>query len=467
MKKWEKIFAIDYRSVALFRMGTALCLIWDSLERLQDAQDFLTNAGLFPLSVYHHYRMNNPVFSIYGWSDRNLWPIFLLFVTIALGVLLVFGIFPRLLALLLWFLNVSLHQRNPHVLFGGDLLLQTCLFWLVFIPSRPQQKAQKNFCNGVSFAVIIQITLIYIMAGWQKTGSDWHDGTASFYAVSIGMYQTMAGAWLRKWPLLLKIATYFTLNLERWGAALFFLPSENSWTRTLAFILLAGMHLIFATALRLYYFPWLDIALLCLLIPTDLWEKLKWNPRIGYSRFAHAHWISASALIFIVWITLLNLQAVGAVTLPSKLDVLARMSRMRQTWALFSPSPFHFSSWVVFEAERTDGKKQIIKIHGFGANSFSRPDFIGDTYPTLDWLRFSPVLVSAQNLPGAIRGFGKFVCRVANEENKQAVKRFSVYIVRDITKLDPYKAPEIHVDRVIGGDCRNDDFSSFAINWSE
>jgi hypothetical protein len=465
IKNWKKHFAIDYRSVALFRMGTALCLFWDTTARLLDAKDFLTESGVFPLWAYNLFHEKRVGFSIYAWSSNDHWPVFLLLLTLGLGVMLFIGSYPRIAAIALWLLNISIHQRNPFVQFGGDTLLQTCLFWLMFTPSRPEKEGEETFSNGLSIALFLQIAIIYISAGWQKNGADWQDGSASFYAVSIGMYGTATGEWLRQWPLLLKFSTFFVLYLERCGSLLFFLPWKNAWSRASAFFLLGCMHLTFAVCLQLYFFAYLDMALLCLLIPSEVWQSLNWRPKIRVSSFAEPKWIPAIAVFLIFWLGLLNLQSVKLVNLPWPVNAVSAVFRLEQAWALFAPSPFHFSNWVVIEAE-SQRKKEVVKLHGFGASSFFRPASVVDSYASIDWLRYYPILLRTQETPSAIRAFGRFVCRVMNEEEKRNAEKFNIYIVRDYNKQGPSDgSAKPIVDRVLSGDCRKKDFSAFAMNY--
>src|SRR4051812_46677983 len=132
---WRSIFAIDYRSIVLFRKGLALCILWDCFERLKTVNDFLTDFGLYPRSLFQFRQQAGWTFSFHNWSGTPEWSTFLLVVIALLSVTLFFGIYPRVCSLFLWILTISLHHRNPNDIFGGDILKQVTLFWSMFLPA--------------------------------------------------------------------------------------------------------------------------------------------------------------------------------------------------------------------------------------------------------------------------------------------------------------------------------------------
>lgn len=470
---WKNTFAIDYRSVVLFRMGLGLCLLWDCLERLRDAKYFLSDFGVLPLRLYTLQREIVPGFSSYSWSGGELWVTSLLLFTIFLAGALFWNFYPRCAAAAAWLMTVSVQHRNPYDVYGGDALLATALLWALFLPlSGPEQKDRKSFSNGVSLAVFVQIAIIYAFAGWKKSGTEWMDGSAVFYALSIGMYGRPIGEWLLQFPTLLKLATFLVLYLERLGWLSFFIPSPKNWIRTVGFLLFAIMHLAFIFCLRLHFFPWLDIAFLTLLIPTEAWDWVQarsWPTppvRMPAMTASGRHWGTArsvGALILVLWLALINFQGIGKVQLPQRSWELSSAFRLYQEWGFFAPNPFSFSHWFVWEVTYPDKKKEIVALNGFGAKSFERPASVSETYPTLDWLRFSPVLMQGDRLQKINLAVGRFACRVWNKEESQRVVAFSLYIVRDFTKADFKAGSDMRINKIMTGDCRHRRFNLFPL----
>ncbi|MEM6985856.1 MAG: hypothetical protein AAF499_04885, partial [Pseudomonadota bacterium] len=132
-RAFERVFALDLRSVALFRVGLAVAVLSDLLYRASDLSAFYTDAGVLPRTVLREAINAQPV-SLHALSGGAGLQIGL-FVLCALAALaLLIGYRSQLAAFVCWALMLSLHQRNPLLLQGGDDLLVILLFFGFLLP---------------------------------------------------------------------------------------------------------------------------------------------------------------------------------------------------------------------------------------------------------------------------------------------------------------------------------------------
>src|SRR5207342_1437647 len=92
------------------------------------------NSGVLPLSVLFEHNWNPYFFSFH--TASGLWHVqalYFLLAAIFAGCILL-GYKTRLTTLLSWVFLLSLQNRNPLILQGGDDLLRMLLFWGIFLP---------------------------------------------------------------------------------------------------------------------------------------------------------------------------------------------------------------------------------------------------------------------------------------------------------------------------------------------
>ena len=98
--RWVALISLDLRSLALFRVCLGLILLADLGIRAGDLHPHYTDAGVLR-------------------ADE---------------IALLVGFYTRAATFLSFVLLLSLHNRNPLVLHGGDSLLRLLLFWSLLLP---------------------------------------------------------------------------------------------------------------------------------------------------------------------------------------------------------------------------------------------------------------------------------------------------------------------------------------------
>lgn len=286
--KVEEVLGLDLRSLALFRIGIALIVLADLIIRFSDIKVFYSDAGVLPRTALKEVLASPYYWSIFFLSGQPfiLGLIFLLAILIALALLV--GYRTRLATIATWAMIISIHNRNPALLFAADDVLRAILFWAMFLPlgacysidsalNSSTNPLPKRVVSGATFALIMQICFIYMWSAAFKAKSPlwWPDGDAVYYALSFDQYATPFGQFLLSLPQgFLKLLTFSAFGFEWLGFLLVFIPVYNSFFRCLAIVLFILLHIGFGLSFTLGIFPLLCIFIWLVFIPTSVWEYL-------------------------------------------------------------------------------------------------------------------------------------------------------------------------------------------------
>lgn len=149
-----------------------------------------------------------------------------------------------------------------------------------------------------TLAIYIQYCCMYWIAYYMKVGESWRNGTAGFvsnityhwivfYALSLDMYVTDFGKFLRNFPTLLQILTHSTMLLEGFLPIVILFPFFRSWVKLIMIFLISGLHigllfieisyliLGFGLCLEIGMFPLIPPIGCILFIPSMCWNKLE------------------------------------------------------------------------------------------------------------------------------------------------------------------------------------------------
>ena len=280
----QRLFNLDLRALAFFRMGLACLLICDLFNRSLFLRDHYTKDGLLPLPALFGKFYNSYHFSLNFINDSFLFQAFLFFIFFASSCCLLFGYRTKVATILCWVFIVSLQNRNPMVLQAGDTLLRLLLFWSIFLPlgafasvdaaMGKGKVTQKTIGNTASFAILFQVATLYLMTGLLKTSPEWWPNlTASLKALHMEQFTTNFGLFIRQFEGFIKAGTAVVYVLELLAFLLLFSPF---WMiRLFGALTLMGMHLGFALSMRLGLFPFTDIVSLILFLPSQVWDQFE------------------------------------------------------------------------------------------------------------------------------------------------------------------------------------------------
>ncbi len=280
------LFGCDLRTLALLRVNLGGLLIVDLILRARDLGDHYTDAGVLPRAALLETATGwRPSLHLVSGSAEI--QALLLIVAGLVAVALMVGYRTRLATVVSWVLLISLHNRNPMVLQGGDVLLRMLLFWGMFLPlgarysvdaalRRPDGAEPNRFFSLATMALLVQVMSVYFFSALLKSDPVWiPDGTAVYYALSINYHATPVAEWLRQFPRLLQGLTYYVWCLELIAPILMFSPVFHRPLRLVLMVLLITMHVGFILCLRIGLFPYISIASLLAFTPGWVWDRLE------------------------------------------------------------------------------------------------------------------------------------------------------------------------------------------------
>lgn len=417
----QRLAGIDLRSLAAFRIGLGVVLLWDLFTSLSSAEALYSEAGMVPLAVAEQLRESPWMVSLHSLSGSAAWPVAVIVFQIVAAVCLLAGWRTQLAAAISWALLCSLQARNPVVLHGGDTVLRMLLFWSLFLPlgakwsvdavqGRRSCFAEKGRVFVVaSLALLFQTAMVYWFTAALKWGNEWtRDGTAIYYALSVDQFVKTPGLWLLAFPRVCHALTFCVWWLEILGPFLAFIPWRMAWWRVGVVGAFLTLHLGFALSMRLGPFPMTMMVAWLPFLPAEFWD---WIGRRGeqspgtLERGSTHRWmrhgvVQTFALICLFYVLFWNLRTTNRERweglFPSSLNPFGFALRLDQYWALFAPKPLTEDGWLVLEATQKDGTK-VDLIRGGREVSYEKPPLISAEFRDYKWQKMEMNLYLAQH----------------------------------------------------------------------
>ena len=279
----DRLFGIDTRSLALFRVGLSLVLLDELIVRARNLTAFYTDQGVMPRSFIIENTQNVWSFSLHLASGSAYFEAFLFLCAILAAIAFLFGYKTRLATFISWLLLASLYVRNPEVQSSGDILMLMLLFWGLFLPlnlhwSVDRARATNDsvvplrVLSTATAAVLVQAALVYLFAALLKTGEPWHNGTAIWLTLNWDQGTTALGRAMLGFPWLLSLLTPVVLWFELLAPIALFIPFYTPVVRLVVVPLLVLMHLSFAVLMVLATFPFVSIVSVIPFLPSRFWN---------------------------------------------------------------------------------------------------------------------------------------------------------------------------------------------------
>lgn len=355
---WLAPFRLDLRSLALGRVFLGLVLLWDLTLSFFWRHRYYDELGVLPRAEFAGLTGLESTWSPYFLLSETGFTTFLLLLTIVCAGLFTIGWRTRVVTPAMWFLMLSLHERNPWILIGGDSWLRATLFWLIFLPcaryysldAREQSEDEESpttIASAASLGLVVQVVFIYLWAGIAKSGEGYRDGTSLYYLLSGSEFGQPRARWLLYFPSVLRTASQMVPWLEVGSACCLIVPFATSYSRRLGIVLLACLHGGIWYGMRLHHFTAVAFAtLLMLWLPTAV--ERPWKGRLS-------KWLSVGLMLWTLALLIYNPVRVLGLTSLSKQDLIrAKMLGLEQLWQLFAPTA-PTSSFLVCPVAILDG----------------------------------------------------------------------------------------------------------------
>ena len=286
----NRIFGLDLRSLALFRISLGFLVVIDTILRLGDLKAHYTDQGVLPRHILIDPASN--LLSEFGISAYFLggstpFILALMLLQIVIGFALIIGFKTRFVTVVAWLLIISLHSRNPLIITGGDSLLSVLLMWSIFLPlgarysvDRALNSSSYDIPNHVSsFAsagLIIQVICVYVFNWLNKLDPVWIiDHTALYYTLHADIFVTHLGKILRNFLGLTQFLTMTIHMFQLIGPVLLLIPFWVQQMRAIVIIFFVMFHIGIALTLNIGYFPYVSIVSWLALTPAGFWDYLE------------------------------------------------------------------------------------------------------------------------------------------------------------------------------------------------
>ncbi len=469
----KSVFTLDLKALALMRIGMGIVVILDLCIRFSDIKAHYSDQGLLPLDLLFKRAWDPWNISIHVIS--GLWQVQAILFAIAcfFALLLIFGYRTQLVSSITWFLLLSLQNRNPLILQGGDELLRMVLFWGIFLPwgkyysldriTSAVKTAETSWFGIAGIGYILQIASVYFFSALLKKPSpEWtSEGTAIYYALSLDQMVFPIGKLIYPHFTFLKYLTFFVFYLEFLTPVLFFVPVFNPFFKALAIILLFGLHLGIACTLFVGLFFIIGIITLIGLFPSAWTKKideeiplLKWVISIIGNKMVY--WFnktmpiktnskSTSETESSLIITLLSAVIIYSLVWNWQTTVFAdfkikgsprgigQLLGINQNWGMFAPNVFKDDGWYIFEAKAKNNLLIDIGMNGEPVN-YNKPVSIVSLFKNDRWRKYSENLLFVNNCD--IRPYYcNFLIKEWNQEHlENPISELKVVYMKEVTK---------------------------------
>lgn len=389
-----RLFSIDLRSLALFRIGLATVFLCDlACFRFPELDAFYVDGGMFSVANAKDWFDGSAYWSLCWLSGSATFQACMFALTAVFAFLLLLGWRTRWMTMACWVMAVSIANRNPLVCNYGDTLLQIFLFWSLFLPlgARWSLDAKRNLdtqcehrekyvCSAASAAALLQLSFVYFFAAIWKWNADWLDGAAA--EIALHLEYARRDSWLDQliYTPLLKPLTIATLFLELLGPLVIWIPWRTQVFRCAmiaAFCLLHfSIELLFTPALLSY----MCVVAWLLFLPSSFWDS-RWVQRILPARpsdaadAADATASEAAALsgvalhrqrlangiclVLLFYALLWNVATLPSKKLeflvPQNLRWIGQVTMLGQTWDMFF-RPSQHNGWHKARARLANGE---------------------------------------------------------------------------------------------------------------
>ncbi|MFB6168658.1 MAG: HTTM domain-containing protein [Haloferacaceae archaeon] len=467
---------VDARALAALRVGLGLLLVADLLGRARDIRAFYTDAGVLPRSA--HAELTAEWFRSVHLLSGDLWFQALLFVVAAVAAtVLTVGYRTRTATAVSWLLLVSLHNRMPVVLNGGDVLLRMVLLWAIFLPlgarwavdaRRRADGATRDRTGRVaslaSAGLLLQVVTMYsVNAALKLSGTLWVEGSAIRYVFSLEQFTTPVGALLATHPELLVAVDRVWLALVTGSVLLVLL---RGWPRAALVGAFAGGHLSMYLTMRLGLFPFIACVALLAFLPPVVWDRLaegadRVDVRPGRALAAAdrvlprlptlpppgrvRETLATLAVVCVLVLAVLgNVQPATTVRdrVPDAADPVLDLAvdarpavyatRTDQYWTMFAPEPMRTDGWYVVPA-RLENDSRVDALHRRPVR-WTTPDDVAASYPNARWRKYLVNLWRPGFAPYRDH-LADYLCRRWNATHETDIVALDLYYVEQPGRL--------------------------------
>jgi predicted DCC family thiol-disulfide oxidoreductase YuxK/uncharacterized membrane protein YphA (DoxX/SURF4 family) len=295
LKHFKNSLGFDLRSLAFYRFFLGIIVIADVIYRLNDLTNFYTDVGLIPRSLFLN-EMTMPWSLSFHLANGSFgFAVFMFSLQIVIGLMLLFGYKTRWAIVGAFVMMVSVHNRNWLINNGGHDVLRAILFISIFLPLNKrfsidsalekERVTENQYFSTWVLTFFLQVFLIYYMSYLLKDSDIWRkDYTAFFYSSRLDIFSKPFGIWLRQFPDLGKVITFFSIYLECLGPVILvfsFFFGKRWWKIRIALVFLfIAFHFSIFLTMKIGLFTFICEVMWLIFLPGDFWDVIQRNSEI-------------------------------------------------------------------------------------------------------------------------------------------------------------------------------------------
>ncbi|PSF37731.1 HTTM domain-containing protein [Aphanothece hegewaldii CCALA 016] len=359
----KKIFELDLRSLAFFRIAFAVLIITNLWERFSSLTAHYSDYGVLPRSFLGQGLSEPWVWSIHLFSGEPALQAILFFIAFLSAFALLIGYRTQFAIVICWLLQVSIINRNWLINTGGDKEVALLLFWSIFLPlgayysvdsalNISKKTIPKTYFSGATIAYTLQVCMVYWFAWALKSDPMWwRDGTAVYAALSIDYMATSFGSFLLNFPSLLVFFNFLTLKIELLAPFLLFIPVKMSFFRSFAVILFILMHIGFGLSLRLGVFSFIGAIAWLSFIPSSIWDTLsqRWIKSQEFYQVYYNSGCDTTIKLIGILKTFLILPNDLFIPVQNNLDIFNLLKNKNRLWLVIDSNSQQYEQFSAFK----------------------------------------------------------------------------------------------------------------------
>lgn len=405
LSPWFFVFRLDLRWLAVGRIALGLVIFFDFLQALSWRNEFYSERGVLTRVDFADLTSLATTWSPYFLMSHPQFTNLLLAASLLVAFAFTVGWQTKWTTPLLWLAVVSLQERNPWILIGGDAWLRATLFWLMFLPvgeyfaltrERKGEPLRDTVANAASIGLILQVVYLYLWAGVAKYGQAYQEGSTIYYVLSGPEFGEERARWLLYFPDLLKIISQSIPYWEIVACLCLIVPYKTHRFRRVGVMALFLLHVGIWYCMDLYHFSAVALSTLVLL----------WLPNSREPRWVPPYLNRSVSVLLLVWcfaVLIYNpVRIYCQEQMPWKARIVAEAFGLEQIWQLFAPTAPTSSFLVYPVAVMKNGEQQYL---GFRGEKRDRQPEMND--PEFH-VRLSRYWRSLSELPASTKAFHSY-----------------------------------------------------------
>jgi len=454
------------------RIGVSILLLVDLCIRAMSIKAFFTDDGVLPINALQQFFGNTNYISLHALSGSLWWQIILFGINAFCVVALLVGYRTRVFTFICWIFLISIQNRNPFILQGGDDLLRLLLFWGLFLPwgnyySIHSSRSRTHEFSLSGFGYLLLPCSVLFFSALLKTSSEWRtEGSALYYALSLDQIRLPLGTFIYQFPALMYVLTFLVFYIELIAPLMIIIPFTSSKVRSVGICLMIGFYVSIGLTLYVGLFYIIGIVSLFGLFPSSVmdWLELKFarskvvikTPSIPVKGFKlrkkifgyFKNSVIAITIIFCLFLNISNLPAFPY-ELDTQLFQCMKFLKLDQNWGMFSPYILKEDGWFVYSGFCSNGRHIDIR-HNLDSVAFTKPQYLVAEHESDRWRKFEENYTSINN--NFMRPhYCKYLLNKWNHEHpEKQITDLTIYFMQE-TSLPDYQTKPLK--KIVACDC--------------